>query len=152
MYLRSWLVPSYTVLAGVVLATELVHGSPGPELRAKLVSEIQAIIDSLWLCGSSSLVVQRGVPLLRRFIESSEAQPPPAAALDAGVGGMASRSGSAAISDAPMVPAAQELWPGLPTTQDLTVDTWMSTSEDVWSNALVALENDEASGWWTTLL
>lgn len=121
-------------------------------MHAKLVSEIQAIIDSLWLCGSSSLVVQRGVPLLRRFIDSSEAQPPSAATAAPGVGGIASRAGSANVSDAPMVPAAQELWPGLPPTQDLTIDTWMNASEDVWSNALVALENDEASGWWTTLL
>lgn len=144
-------IASYTVLAGVVLATELVHGSPGPVMHAKLVSEIQAIIDSLWLCGTSSLVVQRGVPLLRRFIDSSEAQPP---TVELSGLGADIKARSASVSDAPMVPAAQELWPGLPPTgtQDATADTWMNASEDVWSNALVALENDEASGWWTTLL
>ncbi|BEJ11878.1 hypothetical protein CspHIS471_0203380 [Cutaneotrichosporon sp. HIS471] len=150
MFQRTWPIASYTVLAGVVLATELVHGSPKPAMHDKLVSEIQAIIDSLWLCGTSSLVVQRGVPLLRRFIDSSEAQPPVAEPS----GSADNKAGPSNVSDAPMVPAAQELWPGLPPTgtQDATADTWMNASEDVWSNALVALENDEASGWWTTLL
>lgn len=145
-------VSSYSVLAGVVLATELVHGSPSPAMHAKLVSEIQAIIDSLFLCGTSSLVVQRGVALLRRFIDSTEAQPPSVAPSATGGTGVSSKPGSSNVSDAPMVPAVQELWPGLPPPQDSTVETWMNASEDVWSNALVALENDEASGWWTTLL
>lgn len=121
-------------------------------MHAKLVSEIQAIIDSLFLCGTSSLVVQRGVALLRRFIDSTEAQPPSAAPSATGAAGASSKPGSSNVSDAPMVPAVQELWPGMPPTQDSTVETWMNASEDVWSNALVALENDEASGWWTTLL
>jgi hypothetical protein len=142
MFLRSWPIASYTVLAGVVLSTELVHGSP--TMRSQLVAEIQGLINSLWECGTNSLVVQRGIPLLRRFInatpkDKAQAQgdmPPPGA------------------SPAAALPAAQELWPSLPVqVEGAAVDVWsMNHSEDVWSNALVALENDEASGWWTTLL
>jgi len=145
MFLRSWPVASYTVLAGVVLSTELVHGSPSPAMRAKLVSEIEGLINSLWECGTNSLVVQRGIPLLRRFIDS---QPQTRTESD--------NTGKAPANSTPdpTLPAAQELWPSLPVpVEGGAVDVWsMNNSEDVWSNALVALENDEASGWWTTLL
>lgn len=145
LFLRSWPIASYTVLAGVVLSTELVHGSPSPAMRAQLITEIQSLIDSLWECGTNSLVVQRGVPLLRRFIDTPAA-PPKAEhiAIDETV-----TAANAAL------PAAQELWPSLPIVPDgaAGADVWaMNTNEDVWSNALVALENDDASGWWTTLI
>lgn len=113
-------------------------------MRAQLVTEIQGLIDSLWECGTNSLVVQRGIPLLRRFI-------------DGHVQSSSSQVGNADEAPHPTavdtsLPAAQELWPSLPVAIDGS-DVWtMNNSEDVWSNALVALENDEASGWWTTLL
>lgn len=148
MFLRAWPVASYTVLAGVVLATELLHGSPTDAERAQLVADVQFAIDSLWLCGPSSLVVQRGVLLLRRFIEAP-AKPTVAIPenIAAAVGGVA----PAIVAGAPL-PAAQELWPTMPLEHPPPGqgDVWMG--EDVWSSALVALENEESSGWWTTLL
>jgi hypothetical protein len=147
MFLRSWPISSYTVLAGVVLSTELVHGNPSPEMRRQLTAEIQGLSNSLWECGTNSLVVQRGIPLLRRFIDAS---PQPASAPTDAEGGA-----SAPTPRVPeALPAAQELWPALPVQVGAAAaDIWsMNNSEDVWSNALVALENDEASGWWTTLL
>lgn len=133
IFLRTWPIASYTVLAGVVIATELVHGNPSPQERQQIVQEIRGAIDSLWECGSNSLVVQRGVPLLKRFIETPEPQ-----------------AESSSEVPLPNVPAAQELWPTLPV-EGQGAELW-NTNEDVWSNALIALENDEASGWWTTLL
>ncbi|WOO86077.1 uncharacterized protein LOC62_07G009566 [Vanrija pseudolonga] len=148
MFLRAWPVASYTVLAGVVLGTELVHGSPTDAERAQLVADVQFAIDSLWLCGSSSLVVQRGVLLLRRFVEAP-AKPPASVPenIAAAVGGVA----PAIVAGAPL-PAAQELWPTMQLEHPPSGpgDVWVG--EDVWSSALVALENEESSGWWTTLL
>lgn len=134
-------IASYTVLAGVVLGTELMHGSLSPEARTQLIAEIQSIIDSLWSCGTSSLVVQRGELLLRRFIASAEGQRPVPAMSE-------TRS---TVAEVPSVPAAQDLWPSLPV-EGATADAWLNASEDVWSNALVALENEGSNGWWTTLL
>ncbi|KAL7421260.1 hypothetical protein Q5752_004145 [Cryptotrichosporon argae] len=71
MFARSWFIASYTVLAGVVLATELAHGRPAPALAAQLRDEIAFSINSLRDCGPSSLVAQRGTMLLERAVQTS---------------------------------------------------------------------------------
>ncbi|KAK4702336.1 hypothetical protein P7C70_g3889, partial [Phenoliferia sp. Uapishka_3] len=78
LYERPWHITAYTVLAGVILGTELIHG---PDLslsdRSTLHSEICEIIAILPRGGPSNKVITRGIELLERVLKDSQINSPP---------------------------------------------------------------------------
>ncbi|KAM0747994.1 hypothetical protein T439DRAFT_328652 [Meredithblackwellia eburnea MCA 4105] len=76
LYERAWHISAYTVLAGVVLATEYIHGGLDEAGRSVLRAEIYEIIQILPRAGPSNKVVLRGVDLLQRVLQESMRAPP----------------------------------------------------------------------------
>ncbi|KAL8278197.1 hypothetical protein RQP46_009370 [Phenoliferia psychrophenolica] len=72
-------ITAYSVLAGVILATELIHGSGSPGANSQLHADVSEIIAILPRGGPSNKVVTRGVDLLSRVLRDFEnaVTPPP---------------------------------------------------------------------------
>ncbi|SGY16808.1 BQ5605_C012g06998 [Microbotryum silenes-dioicae] len=72
MYRKSWHVSSLTVIAGMVLGTELIHGRPDPAsalgLRAEVIEAMQHLADP------GNAMTQRGIELLQSMIIEHDRQ------------------------------------------------------------------------------
>ncbi|SCV67752.1 BQ2448_5363 [Microbotryum intermedium] len=72
MYRKSWHVSSLTVIAGMVLGTELIHGRPDPAsalgLRAEVIEAMQQLADP------GNAMTQRGIELLQTMITEHDRQ------------------------------------------------------------------------------
>jgi hypothetical protein len=150
-------IASYTVFAGVILATELAHGCPDAQTRVRLVDDIRFAIGSLWDCGSASMVVQRGTQLLQQLLDLALAadavnfhRTSPtgggAAACDLDLSTPLGLSTTSCDSEFVHFPVAEAIWPGMPLDTERSVgDPWGTWDTNDWFSIMATVEQEQ--GW-----
>ncbi|KAL7418359.1 hypothetical protein Q5752_006817 [Cryptotrichosporon argae] len=73
MFQKNWHVSSYTVISGMVLAIELLHGAPGPADARRLRHEVDEVLALLRAITSPNAMVHRGIEILDKMLADVEA-------------------------------------------------------------------------------
>ncbi|ORY35327.1 hypothetical protein BCR39DRAFT_596085 [Naematelia encephala] len=130
MFQKNWHVSSYTVVAGMVLATELIHGKPDETERFGLHAEIIEIVNFLRSMENPDAMVKRGVQILDKLLAEAYA--------------VETASATASLSN-PMIPqtnnnftgsdlGAAPIWPLADGPSDFDSDLFdMLLSADAWA-------------------
>ncbi|KAK8870136.1 hypothetical protein IAR55_000706 [Kwoniella newhampshirensis] len=73
MFQKNWHVSSHTVICGMILANELLHGPVDPTTSQQLQSEVQEILDLLREDSRPNAMVQRGLIILDQMLAEAMA-------------------------------------------------------------------------------
>ncbi|WWD19948.1 hypothetical protein CI109_104421 [Kwoniella shandongensis] len=73
MFQKNWHVSSHTVICGMVLASELLHGATDPLVTQQLHDEVQEIVRLLREDSNPNAMVQRGVAILDQMLAEATA-------------------------------------------------------------------------------